>query len=327
MDICKLYFVFYCCIKILCDLHANDILEFSSRCMGTEFKILIDHDSEENSAVAAKAAFEEARRLNLIFSDYNAESELSQLSNSSYCNRDVKLSDELFEVLEFSKSLFFRTSGAFDPTLGQLSRLWRISRFQKSLPTKNKIRRAMNRVGCQHLLLNKTQKKATLLKPGIILDLGGIAKGYTADRMMLLLKKRGFDRCLIDAGGDLTLGKRPRKRQGWNIQVGGDKHPDLPLLTLENCSVATSGDYSQFVEINGRKYSHILDPLTGYGLENLSQVTVIASNGMTADSLATAFSVLGPEKSKNLGLLKNYQNIRAFFVTQKENNQILELLQ
>ena len=207
MDISKLHFIFYCCIGVLCKLHANNILEFSSRCMGTEFKILIDHDSEENSSEVAKAAFEEAKRLNLIFSDYDAESELSQLSNSSYTSRKVKLSDELFEVLEFSKSLSSRTGGAFDPTLGQLSRLWRISRFQKSLPTENKIQIAMNRVGCQHLLLNKSQKKATLLKPGIILDLGGIAKGYTADCMMLLLKKRGFDRCLIDAGGDLTLGK------------------------------------------------------------------------------------------------------------------------
>ncbi len=294
--------------------------------MGTDFRILIDHDCEENSSIVANAAFEEAKRLNRIFSDYDAGSEVSRLSNSSYNSEKVEVSKELFEVLAFSKLLASETGGAFDPTLGRLSRLWRISRFRKSLPTANSIEKAMNQVGREYLKLNPIEKNVTLLKPGILLDLGGIAKGYTADQMMLLLKKRGFDRCLIDAGGDLTLGKRPRKRPGWNIQVGGEKHPDLPLLTLENCSVATSGDYSQFVEINGRKYSHIVDPLTGYGLENFSQVTVIASNGMTADSLATAFSVLGPEKSKNLGLQKKYQNIRAFFVTQKEDIQRLELL-
>lgn len=307
--------------------HAKEFHEFSSKCMGTDFKILIDHDSEKNSSIAAYEAFQEANRLNLIFSDYDSESELSQLSNSSYSSQKVKLSEELFEVLEFSKSLAVETEGAFDPTLGQLSRLWRISRFRKSLPSVISIEKAMDRVGSQHLILSKPQKEATLLKPGIILDLGGIAKGYTADRMMLILKNMGFERCLIDAGGDLTLGKRPRQRKGWKIQVGGIKHPDLPMMTLENCSVATSGDSSQFVEINDRKYSHIVNPRTGYGLENLTQVTVIAPNGISADSLATTLSVLGPDKSKELEILKKKEGIRAFFVTQKKDNQILDILQ
>jgi thiamine biosynthesis lipoprotein len=295
--------------------------------MGTEFKILIDHDCEDKSSIAAKAAFDEARRLNLIFSDYDTESELSKLSNSSYSSQKVKLSEELFEVLKFSKSLAQVTDGAFDPTLGQLSRLWRISRFRKSLPNVISIEKAMDRVGSEYLILNYLQKEATLLKPGIILDLGGIAKGYTADRMMLILKNMGFDRCLIDAGGDLTLGKRPRQSKGWKIQIGGIKHPDLPRMTLENCSVATSGDSSQFVEINDRKYSHIVNPRTGYGLENLTQVTVIAPNGISADSLATTLSVLGPEKSKELRILKGKEGIRAFFVTQKNDEQILDILQ
>jgi thiamine biosynthesis lipoprotein len=295
--------------------------------MGTEFKILIDHDCENKSSIAAKAAFDEARRLNLIFSDYDTESELSKLSNSSYSSQKVKLSEELFEVLKFSKSLAQVTDGAFDPTLGQLSRLWRISRFRKSLPNVISIEKAMDRVGSEYLILNYLQKEATLLKPGIILDLGGIAKGYTADRMMLILKNMGFDRCLIDAGGDLTLGKRPRQSKGWKIQIGGIKHPDLPTMTLENCSVATSGDSSQFVEINGTKYSHILNPRSGYGLENLTQVTVIAKNGISADSLATTFSVLGHKKSKELGLLRKKGGIRAFFVSQKNDNQILDEIQ
>ena len=295
--------------------------------MGTEFKILIDNDNEENSFIAAKAAFDEAKRLNSIFSDYDADSELSKLSNSSFDNRKVRLSEELFEVLEFSVSLAKKTEGAFDPTLGQLSRLWRISRFRKSLPTNTSIERAMNSVGYQHLNLNKSLKEATLLKSGIILDLGGIAKGYTADRMMLVLKKMGFSRCIIDAGGDLTIGKRPRKKSGWEIQIGGQKHPDLPMLTLENCSVATSGDSTQFIQIDDKKYSHILNPHTGYGLEHLSQVTVIARDGMSADSLATALSVLGPKKSRELGFLKVEEGTRAFFLTQEDEKQILKILE
>ena len=237
------------------------------------------------------------------------------------------MTEYLFEVLKFRKSLAQVTDGALDPTLRQLSRVWRISRFRKSRPNVISIEKAMDRVGSEYLILNNLQKEATLLKPGIILDLGGIAKGYTADRMMLILKNMGFDRCLIDAGGDLTLGKRPRQSKGWKIQIGGIKHPDLPTMTLENCSVATSGDSSQFVEINGTKYSHILNRRSGYGLENLTQVTVIAKNGISADSLATTFSVLGHKKSKELGLLRKKGGIRAFFVSQKNDNQILDEIQ
>ena len=313
----SLYFfiTFFCLLNVLCFLHANEIHQFSSRCMGTEFKILIDHDIEKKCSVAAKTAFDEAKRLNSIFSDYDADSELSKLSNSSHSDEKVRLSDELFEVLEFSKLLANKTDGAFDPTLGQLSRLWRISRFRTTLPTNKSIIRAMDSVGFEHLILNNSEKEAILLRPGTILDLGGIAKGYTADRMMLILKNMGFSRCLIDAGGDITIGNPPRGQKGWKIEIGGRKHPDLPILQLSNCSIATSGDIEQFVKVGQTQYSHILNPKTGYGLKNIFQVTIIANNGITADSYATAASVLGPERTSDL-LIQNSPH-RAFFLCQK----------
>lgn len=293
--------------------------------MGTEFKILIDHDNNDLCKNAAKEAFKEASHLNQIFSDYIADSEISLLSESSYNPKSVKISNELFEVLHFSKLLASKTNNAFDPTLGQLSRLWRVSRFRKSLPTQKSLMEAMSRTGVEYVLLNEETKHATILNPGIILDLGGIAKGYTADKMLLVLKKSGIDRCLIDAGGDLTLGDSPRGKLGWKIEVGGKRHPDFPVLFLHNCSVATSGDFSQFVEINDKRYSHILDPRSGFGLENLLQVTVIATSGMKADSLATACSVLGPVQTKEL--LREEKDFRAIFISEKAGKEILEIIE
>ena len=291
--------------------------------MGTEFRIIIDHDNEKLCQNAADSAFEEADRLNQIFSDYIADSEISLLSESSFTGRNIKLSDELFEVLKYSKSLAIKTDNAFDPTIGQLSRLWRISRFRKSLPSKKSIDRAINLKGIENLQLIEKSKEAALKKPGIVLDLGGIAKGYTADMMLKSLNESGVERCLIDAGGDLTLGKRPRGELGWKIEVGGKKHPDLPILSLENCSIATSGDSSQFVEINGSRFSHIMNPATGYGLKTLSQVTIIAENGMKADSLATACSVMGLSLTKQLSKKENFD---AYFIIQTSEGKTLHIV-
>jgi len=110
---------------------------------------------------------------------------------------------------------------------------------------------------------------------------------------------------------------------GWKIEVGGKKHPDLPILSLENCSIATSGDSSQFVEINGSRFSHIMNPATGYGLKTLSQVTIIAENGMKADSLATACSVMGLSLTKQLSKKENFE---AYFIIQTSEGKTLHIL-
>lgn len=324
MQIYKLIVTFIMAFALFCQVAGNEFHKFSAKCMGTDFSIIIDHDNKVLCSNAADAAFEEAARLNNIFSDYIADSELSLLSQSSYTGNKVKLSDELFEVLRYSKSLAGKTNQAFDPTIGQLSRLWRISRFRKSLPAEKSLLHALSLKGTEYLQLNETTGEASLHKPGIILDLGGIAKGYTADKMIKTLGKFGIARCLVNAGGDLTLGNKPRGKSGWKIEIGGKKHPDLPILALDNCAIATSGDTSQFVDINGTRYSHILNSITGYGLKNLLQVTVIAENGMIADSLATACSVLGPRRAKEL---LNKEDFKAFFLIQRSEMEVLEILE
>jgi len=139
------------------------------------------------------------------------------------------------------------------------------------------------------------------------------------------MKSMGYPRCLIDAGGDLTIGDAPKKRSGWMVEVGGQKHPDLPILELANCAVATSGDTEQFLEISGTRYSHLIDPKTGYALTNRSQVTVIAADCMIADSVASTSLVLGIENSREF-LKQN--KIEALYFVMDENSELkLEILE
>jgi len=294
---------------------------FTENCMGTEFTILIDHPDVQLARNTAAQAFDEAHRLNQILSDYLSDSELSRLSGNSGSSIFYPVSKDLFRVLSASQKLARETGGGFDITVGPFSRLWRIARFRKVLPSKPKLLHAQNRVGYEKLILDAKKKKAKLAAYAMVLDLGGIAKGYAADQMLSVIKDYGIKRCLIDAGGDLVIGEPPAGKKGWSIDVGGKTHHQLPKLLLSNCSVSTSGDIEQFLEVDGTFYSHIIDPRTAIGLSSRSQVTVIAKNGMTSDSLASACLVLGFDAS--LGLLKAYGVDAAFFIKHENGSDIL----
>ena len=291
-------------------------LKYQDNCMGTQFTLLIDHDDELKAETGAKAAFEEARRLELVFSDYVDNSELSIFSDSSYTKKKQKLSDDLFSVLKHGQEISRDTNGSFDMTIGQLSRLWRIARFKKTMPSQAKISKAMTMTGYKYLKLFPKTKEARLTRQGIELDLGGIAKGHTADGMLKILDNHGLSRCIIDAGGDLVIGDPPRKSKGWRIKVGGVKHSASPYLELSNCAVATSGDIEQFVVLNGKRFSHLIDPFSGLGLTTQAQVTIIAPTGIEADSLASACIVMGIEKTQKY--LRNQSQTEAYFMVRNK---------
>ncbi len=296
---------------------------FVEKQMGTDFRIVLYAEEKIDAREAAAAAVEEIQRLNQILSDYEAESELSQLSDTSGSGKTVSLSEDLWTVLAASQNLSKETSGAFDVTIGSCVRLWRIARFRKTMPKTEKLSQAQKVVGFRHLTLFPEKRSARLEVPNMVLDLGGIAKGYAADIALAILRKRGIRSALVDAGGDLVLGNPPPGQKGWRIEIGGSKHPDLPILELSNCAVATSGDLEQFVEVDGKRYSHIIDPRTGIGLTTRLQVTVVTPEGMMADSLASALNVLGPAKGS--AYVKTLPRVEAYFVQRKEKDTILKI--
>jgi len=248
-------------------------------------------------AAAALAAFTRVRELNDIFTDYDSDSELSRLSQSSGQGKAVVVSPDLWAVLSRAQALAERTEGAFDVTVGPYVNLWRKARRDKALPSAERLARARASVGYRNVRLEPAARTVELMVPNMRLDLGGIAKGYAIDEALEVLLKQGIRSALVSGGGDLAVTAAPPGRKGWRIEVApldveGAPPPRFVWLTFR--AMATSGDVFQRLEIGGQRYSHIVDPRTGIGLTDHSLVTVIAKDCTTADSLATAASVLGP---------------------------------
>ena len=272
--------------------------EFSQMHMGTQFIIILYAPDASTATRASNAAFKRVEELDAIMSDYRATSELMMVCRESV-GQWLKVSDDLFRVLSKSQEMARRTGGAFDVTVGPVVRLWRRARRTGEMPDPQSLARAVELTGYDKLRLDERTRSVRLDKPGMLLDLGGIAKGYAADEAMVLLKRGGIQHALIAAGGDIVVSCPPPGRRGWLIAIAPleptDKAPKDYLL-LHDAAVSTSGEKEQYVEIGGVRYSHIVNPRTGLGVVGHTSVTVVAPAGTVSDSIATAASVLGPER-------------------------------
>lgn len=292
------------CLLTLAQLHFAFSLsrfEFAEVHMGTQFKIILYAKDERLARRAAQAAFQRIARLDAIMSDYNEASELSRLCHNTP-HKPVRISDDLFHILAISQQLAQKTDGAFDVTVGAVVRLWRRARRTGELPEADKIKQALAVTGYSLLHLDAKHQTAWSEREGVLLDLGGIAKGYAADAAMLVLEHCRIRSALIAAGGDIVVSYAPPGQRGWTIEIAPLKQAGQAenSLIIANAAISTSGDTEQAVEKKGLRYSHIVDPRTGIGLTEPIVVTVIAKRGVDADSLATAVSVLGRERGLNL---------------------------
>lgn len=273
--------------------------EFTRPQMGVPFRIVVYAPHETAASNATEAAFGRVAALNAILSDYDPDSEISRLCRDTPAGQPVRVSPELAWMLERSLALSRATDGAFDVTVGPLANLWRRARRQGQLPSESLLQEARARTGWRHLDFDARSRTVTLRVPGMRLDFGAIAKGYAADEALRVLTGHGCPRALVAAAGDVRAGEAPPEAPGWKVELGATDATNSPparVLFLRHAAVATSGDLFQRLEIGGRRYSHILDPRTGIGLTDHSLVSVIARDGTTADSLATAVSVLGPDR-------------------------------
>jgi FAD:protein FMN transferase len=292
--------------------------EFTQAQMGLPFRMLLYAPNYSTAEEAARQAFARIAELNGILSDYDYDSELSALSRSSNQGKSVPVSDDLWRVLARAQELARKTDGAFDATVGPCVNLWRKARREKKMPREELLQEARHAVGYRNLVLEPETRSARLLVPKMGLDLGGIAKGYAIDEALRVLESRGIHRALVSGGGDMALGEPPPGKAGWRLELISLEEGGAPeLVELSHAAIATSGDLFQRLEIDGIRYSHILDPRTCIGLTDQSLVTVIAADCMTADSLATALSVLGIDAGLEL-IEENKAAARIFRVTEEK---------
>lgn len=291
-----------------CQVDPGQKYLFNDRQMGVEFRYTLYADSKEQAEKAVTAANKRVSDLNQIYSDYIVDSELWKLSNSSGQDKPVKVSKELWHILKKSTDFSKVSDGAFDITAGPYFFLWRKARVIKSLPLARSMARAANKVGIDKIVFDDQQQTVTLKAKGMRLDLGGIAKGYAADEALRVLLSHGVKYALVDASGDIAMSASPTGQ--WPIYLADDDSTESQMIQMQHGAVATSGDTLQFVEIGGKRYSHIVNPKTGIGVTNRCRVTIIAEDCMTADAMASTVTVLGPQKG--LELVEKMDGVEAF---------------
>ncbi len=271
----------------------------SAELMGVQFTISLYAPSQQVASQACQQAFERISEIETRLSNYQADSEVNQLCQSK---EHFKVSDDLWFVLKESVFYWELSKGAFDVSIGRITRLWRRARRQKEFPAISRIREERAFVGSQFIKLDAEQQAVTILKPGLLIDLGAIGKGYAADEAMKILASSGIRSAVINASGDVLFGDPPPGKKGWPAAIGNLSPDDPPIMLqpLANVALATSGDAYQYLEYRGRRYSHIVDPRTGIPVKGRGSVSVLSTSGLKADALASALSVLGPRKGLEL---------------------------
>jgi thiamine biosynthesis lipoprotein len=284
--------------------------ELSVPTMGTRMDVVLYAESRAVATHAIDGGLDEINRLAKILSNYDPDSEISQISRNAY-SQPIAVSRDLGHVLEHAVRWHTLSRGRFDITVGPLTQLWRSARQRKQLPSETDILAAKKKCGWQHLkLITKASEpdsslsvtSVQLLVPDMVLDVSGLATGYILDRAFDAIQARGIRRLLINVGGDIRAGEPPPGKEGWNVSVAGLGAGSEPLMNVRiaNHAVTSSGDLYQFVELDGRRYSHFIDPIHGGPIERRQCVTAFAKTTLDADAGATAMAVLGVDASIEL---------------------------
>ena len=296
----------------------NRLHTFSHPCMGTIFKVSVHSEKSRNKVEdIVQGSFKIADEMDDRFSDYSAESEVSKF-NKQESHIPFKISSELLELLTISQSLYHKTSASFEPAAGALTQLWRLSRKTKRLPDQKTLSLAIKASSFASLIIDRKNKTLTKKDHLTRLDFGGIAKGYTADKMLNYLQEHDLKSCSISAGGDVIVGNPPPGRLYWIIRINpfGDSNSETMRVKLSNAAVSTSGNVEQFIQIGGKKYSHIVNPKNGLGLTTNHAAVVVSNKGSMSDALATSISILG---KSGLKILDHFPNTEAAIIDLNDN--------
>lgn len=278
----------------------TQIFTHTTKLMGSAFAFQVVAADEPLGQSYIDLAVAEIQRLEALLSIYQPQSDIS-LINQHAGEQAVAVSPEVFGLIDRSKRLAHFTQGAFDPTAGLLKRLYRFKEQPATLPDSQQLKEAMNLIGYQGILLVDSQH-VKLAKKGMMLDFGAIGKGFAADQAKKVLKDKGVKAGVINASGDLTAwGTRP-DGDPWTVGISDptDTSRILLWLPLQASAIATSGNYEQYFEIDGKRYAHTIDPKTGYPAQGILSVSVISPSAELSDALATALSVMGIEVGINL---------------------------
>jgi len=281
--------------------------------MGSKFEITAVHSDRGACQAAIDAAYAEIERIEMVLSEWREESPTSEVNRKAGVE-PVVVPQEMFNLVRRSLKISKLTDGAFDVTFHTVGKLWNFKSRTAPIPSAADIGAALRDVGYTHVVLDDTRRTIFLDRPGTRIGFGAIGKGYAANRAVFVLRERGVTGGIVNAGGDLVVFGFQEDGAPWRVGIANplDRNRVFAWLDLTDQAIVTSGDYENFIELDGKRYSHILDPRTGWPVEELRSVTIVCPDGELADALATGVSVLGVQKG--LSLVNRLKGIEAMLV-------------
>lgn len=269
--------------------------------MGSRFDITVVSTNEELGHINIEEAVAEISRIEKLISAWDPNSETS-LINKNAGLKPVKVSVELFNLIERAKQISYLTDGAFDISYSSLDKVWKFDGTMKYLPTEEQIKNSISKIGHEKIILDRKAQTVFLKQKGMKISFGGMGKGYAADKAKSLLVSKQVIAGIINAGGDLTTWGTKASGEKWLIGIANPLNKDriFSWLPIVESSVATSGNYEKFVTFEGKRYSHIIDPRTGYPSSGINSVSIFAKSAELSDALATAVFIMGKETGLSL---------------------------
>jgi FAD:protein FMN transferase len=295
---------------------SQQIFKKKQNLLGSPFEITVVASDSIQGNQFLELAISEVKRVENLISDWIPTSQISNVNKNAGIG-PVKVDNEVFDLVERAVRISKLTSGAFDISYASMDRIWKFDGSMKEMPTAEAIKNSVAKVGYQNIILNKNESSIFLKNEGMKLGLGGIGQGYIADKIKVVLQENGCSSGLVNVSGDInTWGKQPNGLP-WSVGIINpmNKNKVFATFPLDDSAVETSGSYEKYVTFNGKRYSHIIDPRTGYPASGIISVSVFAKQTELADALATGIFVLGIEVG--LDLVNQLNGIDCIIVDDK----------
>ena len=297
----------------------NKIVKVATLLMGNQFEISAVADDEQNANHSIHAAIEEIKRIEKLLTTFHDSSE-TNLINRNAGITPVKVSEEIFNLIERSIRISSITQGAFDITYGSIDKgLWNFDTQMKSLPDKETAKEMVRLINYRNIVLDRAQSTVFLSEKGMRIGFGGIGKGYAAEMAKKIMQELGITSGIVNASGDLTTWGLQPSGEEWTVGIA---NPNVlgevfSFLKISGLAVATSGNYEKFILIDGKKYSHTIDPRTGLPVTGIKSVTIITKNAEIADAMATPVTIMGVKAG--LHMINQMKDIEAVIIDDYDN--------
>lgn len=319
--------IMFLCLMMLVGCGKSEV-QFTGQTMGTTYHIKVVAGTFQRTAFLKKKIDDRLKEINLSMSTYLKDSEISKFNAMTDTGRRFYMSDDFAQVITIADNIYGVSQGAWDGTVNPLVNLWGFGKVKREgFPSPEEVRAVLSLVGFRNYIeFDDHSKSLQKRHPNVTLDLGSIAKGYGVDQIAELIDKNGFKNYIVEIGGEIYASGVKADGNFWRVGVNTPKaeaglNDVYKVLKLQDKAMATSGDYRNFFEEKGQRFSHIIDPKTGYPVNNgVVSVSVMADNCTFADGLATALMVIGPEKG--IPLINNLKDVECFFIVQGNDGNL-----